>query len=126
MSTTEAVGSNTKDLVVGALDALFANDMEAFFARAKEDIRVIEPSYLPYGGTYVGRQGFDDLGRGLRKVLDLRSIELISATGDAERTVLLMTAKLRYKDEQRYLTEHWVVEDGLIAEIRVFWDGLGE
>lgn len=126
MDAVDTVGS-TKELVLGALDALFAGDDDAFFARTTPDIRVIEPSYLPYGGTYVGRDGFAALGKGLRKVLDLRSIEVVSATSDQERTVLLMTASLRYRpEEQRYLTEHWVVTDGLISEIRVFWSGLGE
>lgn len=125
MATEQTVGS-TKDLVMSALNALFAGDDDGFFARTKKDIRVIEPSYLPYGGTYIGREGFAELGKGIRKVLDMRSIEVVSATGDEERTVLLMTAKLRYRDEQRFLTEHWVVEDGLIAEIRVFWSALAD
>lgn len=125
MSSNESVGT-TRDLVVGALDSLFANDLEGFFARTKDDIQVIEPSYLPYGGTYVGREGFRDLGRKISKVLDMRSIEVVSATGDHERTILLMTATLRNSGEQRYLTEHWVVEDNLIAEIRVFWSGLAD
>lgn len=125
MSSNESVDT-TRDLVVGALDLLFANDMEGFFARTKEDVQVIEPSYLPYGGTYVGREGFRDLGRKISKVLDMRSVEVVSATGDGERTILLMTAKLRNSGEQRYLTEHWVVEDNLIAEIRVFWSGLAD
>jgi uncharacterized protein len=125
MSSDKSVG-NTRDLVVSALDSLFANDLEGFFAQTKDDVQIIEPAYLPYGGTYVGREGFRDLGRKISKVLDMRSIELVSATGDDERTILLMTATLRNSGEQRYLTEHWVVEDNLIAEIRVFWSGLAD
>lgn len=119
-------GTNTKDLVLSALDALMKGDFEGFFAKAKTDFRIIEPSYLPHGGTYVGREDFKELGKKLSKVLSMRSVKLVSATGDSERTVLLMTGNLKANGEQRWLTEHWVVEDGLIQEIRVFWSDLAE
>jgi hypothetical protein len=41
-----------KDLVVGAVQAGAAGDVDAFLAAMHPEIEVHEPPYLPYGGTY--------------------------------------------------------------------------
>jgi ketosteroid isomerase-like protein len=48
----------------------------------------------------------------------------VAAIGGDDRTVLLMTANVAASGKPVHITEHWVIEDGLIREVRVFWDGL--
>jgi hypothetical protein len=120
--TTATVQQN-RDLVLGALGAAKAGDINGFLNAMHAEVRIHEPSYLPYGGLYVGAARFLELFGEAAKVLDLANIELISATADDGRTVLLMTVPLLSTGEVMYITEHWSVEDGLVTDVRVFWFG---
>jgi ketosteroid isomerase-like protein len=118
------VAEANREPVTGAVEAALAGNMEGFLGALHPDVEVHEPDYLPYGGTYTGREGFLDLFQRATQVLDFPTLELISATADDERTVLLMTCKLVSNGDERYITEHWRMEDGLVREVRVFWFSL--
>lgn len=118
------VMETNRDLVVGALEAAQAGDMETFMAALHPEIEVLEPDYLPYGGTYRGHDGFLELLGKATALVDLPTMEILSAISDEERTVLLMKIKLLSNGDERYITEHWRIEDGLVREVRVFWFGL--
>jgi ketosteroid isomerase-like protein len=117
---------NAVDIVQAALDAMKAGDSAGWQSLVAPDCRIIEPSYLSYGGTYVGCEGFRETIRHVHKALDTRTLETVSRTGDSDRAVFLLTARLKASGEQRWLSEHWVVEDGLIREVRVFWSDPAE
>jgi uncharacterized protein len=118
------VAQSNRDLVVGAFEAAQAGRMDEFLGALHPDVEVHEPPYLSYGGTYRGRDGFLDLFGKATQILDFGTLKLVSATADEERTVMLMTCDLVSNSEERYITEHWRVEDGLIREVRVFWFSL--
>lgn len=115
---------SNKALVVGAVQAALGGDVESFFAALHPEVEVHEPPYLPYGGVYRGREGFAALFGEATKVLDLPSLTIDSVTADAEKVVLLMTARHIASGEDVIVTEHWRPEDGLIREVRVFWFSL--
>ena len=126
MTSTVTTAKANRDLVVGAIAAAKSGNMEGFTAALHPDIEVHEPDYLPYGGTFRGAEGFLELFGKATEVLDFETMEVVSATADDERAVLLMTCNLLSTGEQRHITEHWVIEDGLVRDVRVFWFGLPE
>jgi uncharacterized protein len=119
---TTAVDS--KQVVLGALQAAMAGDMEGFKSALHPEVVVHEPPYLSYGGDYHGHQGFLDLFGIATSVLDLSTIKLLATVADGDRVVLLMSIQLASTREERIVTEHWVLRDGLVADVRVFWFGL--
>jgi hypothetical protein len=110
-----------KDLVLGALAAAKAGDIESFFKAIHPRVQIHEPAHLPYGGLHEGPDGFVKLLAQALDVLDLGKLELISATADDERTILLMTVPLLATGEVMHITEHWRVEHGMVTDVRVFW-----
>jgi ketosteroid isomerase-like protein len=118
------VAQTNRDLVVSAFEAAQAGKMDEFLGVLHPDVEVHEPPFLSYGGTYRGHDGFLDLFDKATQILDFPTLTLVSATADEERTVMLMTCNLISNGEQRYITEHWRVQDGLIREVRVFWFSL--
>lgn len=118
---TTTTAQRNQEIVLGALSAAQAGDMDAFLGAMHPDVQLHEPPYLPYGGEYRGRKGFVELFARATEILDLTNIELISATAGEDRTVLLMRVRLRRSGEMVHITEHWCVEHGQITDVRVFW-----
>ena len=118
---TATVTERNRALVLGALEAAKAGDMESFFKAMHPRIQIHEPAHLPYGGVYQGPDGFAELLVQALEVLDIGKLELISATADEERTILLMTVPLLATGEVMHITEHWRVEGGVVTDVRVFW-----
>ena len=99
-------------------------DMDGFLAAVHPEVVVLEPDHLPYGGTFTGHDGFLEVFAGATQVLDFPTMKVISATADEERAILLMTCDELATGKQQHITEHWLIEDGLVREVRVFWFGL--
>ena len=119
---TQTNAEANKQLVVGAIESAMAGDMEGFTDSLHPEVEVHEPDYLPYGGVYRGKEGFMELFGKATAVLDFPTLKVESATGD--EAILLMTCKLLSNGEERHITEHWEIEDGLVKRVRVFWFGL--
>ena len=118
--TTSLVKHN-RELVLGALDAVKSGDIDGFMSVMHPDLSIHEPEHLPYGGIYKGGAGFLRLFAEAAKILDLSKIELVSATADESRTVLLMTVPLLSTGETVHITEHWCVKHEWVTDVRVFW-----
>jgi ketosteroid isomerase-like protein len=124
VTATTSIAQQNRELVLGALAAITTGDTETFLEAMHPDVVVHEPSYLPYGGDYVGAEGFLDLLPKASSLIDLSGVQLVSATADEDRTVLLMTAPLVSNGETVHITEHWQVRDGKVVDVRVFWYAL--
>lgn len=64
-----------------------AGDVATFLAALHPDVMLHEPTYLPYGGEFQGRQGFIKVLTEGAKFLDVAGIEVLSATADEDRNV---------------------------------------
>jgi ketosteroid isomerase-like protein len=124
MTTTTPQAERNRALVLGALAAVTKGDTETFLEAMHPELVVHEPDYLPYGGDFHGAEGFLHLLGEVAKLVDIGSLELVSAIADDDRVVLLMTVALRSSGERRHLTEHWLVEAGRVRDVRVFWSDL--
>jgi uncharacterized protein len=118
---TAALVQQNKNLVLGALGAAQSGDIAAFLSALHQDVRLHEPDFLPYGGLYEGPESFLAGIGAAGSVLDVAKAELLNASADETRTVLLMAVPLLSTGECMHITEHWSVEDGLVTDVRVFW-----
>jgi ketosteroid isomerase-like protein len=116
-----AIAQLNKEVVLGAIDAIKTFDVDAFLDALHTEVTIHEPEYLPYAGVYHGADGFHQLFTEAVKLVDVSSLEVVSATVDEERAVLLMTAELISTRERVHITEHWVLVDGKVVDVRVFW-----
>jgi uncharacterized protein len=112
----------TKERVEGAVEAAAAGDIEPFFSILHPKVEVHEPSYLPYGGHYRGRDAIAGVFADAAKLVDFSSLRVHSVIADESRAAVLETVRLLGSQKEITLSEHWLLdEDGLVREIRVFW-----
>jgi ketosteroid isomerase-like protein len=116
-----AIAQLNKEVVLRAIDAIKTFDVDTFLDAFHAEVTIHEPEYLPYAGVYHGADGFHRLFTEAVKLVDVSSLDVVSATVDEERAVLLMTAELISTRERVHITEHWVLAEGKVVDVRVFW-----
>ena len=113
-----------RDFVVGGLQAGLAGDLPAFLAVLDPDVEIHEPEYLPYGGVHRGHAAVRTMLAQAGKVVDFRTLEFVSIVAEGDRLAMMMTVNLRSDGQERHIIEHWQMQNGLVREVRVFWDAL--
>jgi uncharacterized protein len=101
----------------------FKQDKEAAAKLLAPDMVLREAAGLPYGGTYHGVDGFEEM---VRKLHDLFDIEFRAEYRDAGDVVLdiawlTMTARKTGKVLETQVVELWAIENGLVKSIDVFY-----
>jgi ketosteroid isomerase-like protein len=110
--------------VCDGLMAGLRGDVDAFLGILHPEVEIHEPAYLPYGGVYRGREAVRSMLRRAGKVVDFSTLEFVSTVAEEDKVVMMMTVNVRSHGEQRHIIEQWVLSDGLVRHVRVFWDAL--
>ena len=95
-------------------------DLRGVLALLDEKVRVIEPSFLPYGGTYEGHDSFLKLFALIQeKYFDdsKLTIDYIAVEGPH---ALVMARAPGWKGEEVVLAEEVLVRNGRIVEIKIY------
>jgi ketosteroid isomerase-like protein len=95
-------------------------DIDGVFALLDENVVVHEPPFLPYGGTYRGRDAFLQLFALIQEKYfddDKFVIDAIALTGS--RAVVLGRAPGK-QGEEVMLAEEMCVRDGKVVEVRIY------
>jgi hypothetical protein len=112
------------DFVRNGLEAGLGGDVDAFLSVLDPDVEIHEPDYLPYGGIHRGHDAVKRMLRAAGKIVDFSTLEFVSALAADDRIVMMMTVNLRSDGSQRHIIEHWMLGDGLVDEVRVFWNAV--
>ncbi len=121
--TTTAAASLTEQnraIVQAFYDAIIAGDVDGFVAVSAEDMVVHQPSFLPYGATYRGRDTFVGLFDTFARYYDLTKIRCDHLVADGERVFGVMRVPVLTNGQDVLFAEQVVVRDGLVAELRIF------
>ena len=92
-----------------------------------EDVLLLEPVSLPYGGAYRGRDSFERWLRAFKdawSALEVRDSEMW-VQGDTvfSRSHVYATARVTGRSADGPLLQLFRIDDGLVAELRPFhWD----
>jgi hypothetical protein len=86
-----------------------------------DDIRVEEPPFLPFGGTYEGLPEFQRLIAIIGDTLDFQTIDVERIFGDAERACAVVSCNLQASGVRRTFIEEWAVRDGKVFWARIYW-----
>jgi uncharacterized protein len=114
-------------IVQNIFAALSEGDLAKAAAYFDPKIRIYEPANLPYGGLYIGHEGFYQLFERLSETFDNLTIPP-SAIADAGLSVIAMTTLQGITRQSGIqvsmpLNEVFVVRQGKVTEIRPFyWD----
>ena len=121
MTTTQTSLTEQNRAVVQAFyDAIIAGDTDGFVAVSAEDMIVHQPSFLPYGKSYHGRDTFVGLFDSFAKYYDLTKIRCDYLVADGERVFGVIRVPVLANGKDVLFAEQVVVRDGLVAELRIF------
>jgi uncharacterized protein len=106
-------------------DAALSNDLDAISAILHPDVVVYEAPSLPYGGTHAGRADTLALLTTLFSGIDLDTVILIDVLVKGNRAASFLEVPFAFADrvvpQRMRVIETFIVEDGLITEIRPFY-----
>ena len=100
-------------------------DLQGFFAAMAPDVVVVEPSFLPYGGTYRGIEGLQTLMGEVTQILDMGALKVKRVIADGDHVLGFITVPIVGTDSEVELLEYSIMRDGKVSEIRLFFHDLG-
>jgi ketosteroid isomerase-like protein len=117
------------DILKSYLDAFLAGDLAMATSFLADDFKVIESEGMPYGGEWIGRDGFSRLLEAIYGCWSDMKVELIEIIGgpdsDSFAVVMNMEGKSirNGRDFSTSLCEIWNVRKGKLALVKPFyWD----
>jgi hypothetical protein len=116
-TATRTSAQVVRDMYRAAIDGR----MDEFLGYVGEEFRLEEPRFLPYGGTYEGRNGFQELFTRATQLLDFPTLEIEYVFGEAERACAVISCNLKTTGERRTILEEWIVRDEQVHWGRVYW-----
>jgi uncharacterized protein len=121
---TTASPEDVKGVARGYYDAIVQKDFERVAAAIADDIVLYEPTSVPHGGTYHGRDAFFEALGGSASLLDTEAFDLQHLLVDGEYVAAFVAIPFRDRPSEVMYVIDWLrIRDGKIAELRpFFWD----
>jgi hypothetical protein len=118
---TSSATATTRTVMENMYAAARNGDLDTLARLMHPAVRVDEPPFLPYGGTYTGLAEFAGVFTRAATVINLSELRLESLTVEHKNAFALVTVPLVNTGETTTLVEHWIVTDGLITSGRIYW-----
>jgi uncharacterized protein len=114
------VSTDTRSIVEALYHCGKNGDLDGVFALLDENVVVHEPSFLPYGGSYKGRDSFLKLFSLIQeKYFDDSKLTIDYIAIDGPHAVVMARAP-GWHGEEVVLAEEVLVRDGKIIEIKIY------
>ncbi len=101
------------------------NDFEGVMKCMDKDVVVIEPPYLPYGGTYKGIGEFQRLLGIITAYADLSTVRLQYAVAEGDRVMAVLNILDKGTGKDLHLAEQSTVRNGKVVEMKIFYFDAG-
>jgi ketosteroid isomerase-like protein len=116
-------GERSKSVVMDMYAAGTRGDVEGMLNLMADEAFVLnEPSFLPYGGTYRTQKGMLEAFTKIAEYLDVSSVEVDHMVAEGDRVFAVSYAVDRGSGERVLAAEEYLVRDGKIVEMRVFYN----
>jgi len=116
---------SNKDLVLRFLAAAQQGDMATAASLLHPQAQVIEADSLPFGGVVTGFEGFTRLVRQVFTTFANTAVTIDETIAEGDTVVVLATMRGESKASGEVfsmpIAEIWRVRDGLVTEIRPFY-----
>jgi len=89
--------------------------------KVSPEMVVREPSSLPFGGTYIGLDSFEEFYPAVRKFYDFSRFELQQVYGDGDDVFAIIKAGIANTNDSLLLCEHITFREGKIIEVQLFF-----
>jgi ketosteroid isomerase-like protein len=123
MQNTQTEAS--KQLVLALYSAAGKGDFATALSLMDDNIAVIEPPYLPYGGVYRGKVEFQTLLARINEYADLSAMKMESVVAEGGSVFVCLQIGDRKTGKPLQLAERSIVRDGKIVEMKIFYFDAG-
>jgi ketosteroid isomerase-like protein len=117
---------SAREVVLGIYDAIATRDMNAFIELVHADYQVIQPPWLPYGGTHTGLAEVATMFREVLKLFDVSRLELRTLTVEGESVWAQFVVPTRADARKVLVAEEWSIVDGRARSVRVWFYNPGQ
>jgi hypothetical protein len=114
-----------KRIVEGMYAAGARGDFQGVMACMDENVEVIEPPYLPYGGTYKGIAAFQKLLGIISEYADLTKIKVAYSVAENDRVIGILQILDRKTGKNLQLAEQSTLRNGKVVEMKIFYFDAG-
>jgi uncharacterized protein len=123
MSTIESDQSQATRAVIDRFYASLKTwDEEAIRSCLHDDAELYQPPTLPYAGVYRGPDAMMDLWKNtILRLAEPGSGYIDSIIVDDDKAVVIAGSRRAGSGKSTLACEHYLVRDGRIARIRMFW-----
>ncbi len=111
--------------VEGMYAAGARGDSQAVMACVDENVVVMEPPYLSFGGTYSGIAAFKELIATIGGVADVSQLEVVYTVAENDRVIGMLRFPDRKTGKPLQLLEQSTFRDGKIVEMKIFYFDAG-
>jgi len=112
---------DTRQTVEAMYRALATDDIPGFLDKLARDVVISEPAFLPYGGTYSGRDVFvRSVGPQVTRVLKMSTLVVNRLLVEDDCAISILRVEIAATGQQMEIAEELVVRDGKVVEVRVF------
>ena len=125
MSIDAALSETNKRIVETMYAAGARNDFQAVMGCMDENVVVIEPPYLSYGGIYRGLAEFQKLMGIINEYADLSTVRLQYSVAENDRVIGILEFKDRKTGKQLHLAEQSTLCNGKVVEMKIFYFDAG-
>lgn len=115
----------SKQKVLEMYAAASSGNLAGALACMADDIVVIEPPYLPYGGIYRGKAEFQKLFALIGEHGDLSTVKMNYAVAEGDKVFVSLGFVDRKTGKRMDLVEQSIVRDGKIVEMKIFYFDAG-
>jgi ketosteroid isomerase-like protein len=121
MTTTESLTEKNRAIVEKLYAAASSGDLGAIAPLLADDIVVDEPSYLPYGKLYRGKEEVAGLLGMIGQFLDLTKVQVNYTIADGDRVAACLGIPDVTTGEMTHFIEQSTLRDGQIVEMKLFY-----
>jgi predicted SnoaL-like aldol condensation-catalyzing enzyme len=125
MSEESSLGLKNKQLIKDMYEAATAMRVDEFQAYLDDKVIAEEPSFLPYGGRYEGKEKVLELLAEIATHLDNSSFTIDSLVADGANVMVLIRIKTLKDRSELQIAEHFVVENDKVTSIKIYIHELG-
>ena len=115
----------SKEKVLAMYTAAGKGDFATALSCMSDDIAVIEPPYLPYGGSYRGKAEFQTLLAKINEHADLSAMKMESVVAEGDTVFVCLQIGDRKTGKPLQLVERSIVRDDKIVEMKIFYFDAG-
>lgn len=125
MSTSQSQTEVSRKVVQDFYANGIAGNFGDMLSCLDENLVVIEPPFLFYGGRYEGIPAFQALFAEVGQYVDVSSMKVESLVADGDVVVVFMTARVVKTNDVVQIGEYSRVSNGKIVEMKIYYHDAG-